>query len=105
MPMKTALAGTSSADIAVATSTRRCRAASCSRTYSSSEAGVKEFSKPFGVTTSTERSRNWAHSLAVISLTVVNTSASRAAIFSREWRATTPKRWAISSPLKYGMSS
>ena len=98
MPISTASFGTSVPHIADATEISRLRAAALFSFHSSSEEGVKLFSNPLGVTISTGRPWNWAHSRAVMSLTVVKTSAFLAEIFSSEWRATTPKRLAISSP-------
>ncbi len=62
-------------------------------------AGTKFFSKPLGVTTSGRRSSNCSHSLAVISLTVVNESAAWAAAFSSECLASMFSSRAIWSPL------
>ena len=70
--------------MAAATSIKVSLAALRFSMNNSSVAGVKLFSNPLGVTTSTSLPRNWAHSLAVISLTVVNASAFWAEIFSME---------------------
>ena len=51
---------------------------------SSSEEGVKLFSKPLGVTISTGLPMKCSHSFAVISLTVENTSAFFAETASNE---------------------
>ena len=98
MPTRIASLGISSPLMAVATSINLSLAAERLESYSSSVAGVKLFSKPFGVTSSTVLPKNWAHSLAVISLTVVNMSAFWAEIFSMECLATFPNWRAFSSP-------
>ena len=51
--------------------------------------GTNESSNPFGVTMSTGFPRKYLHSFPVISLTVVNTSASAAEVFSSDCLATT----------------
>jgi len=65
---------------------------SCPRARASSYAlpvGMNPFSKPFGVTTSGCRPRNWTHSLAVMSLTVVRPIDVQRGLSSR-WSAWPP---------------
>ncbi|CCZ45180.1 unknown [Bacteroides sp. CAG:545] len=103
--MRIASCATSHPDIAEATSRNLPLAALRFSSYSWSVAGVKLFSKPFGVTTSTCLPRKCSHSIAVISLTVVNTSAFSADFFSREWSAVTLNCLAFSSALYDCMES
>ena len=84
IPTSTASSATGAPLMAAATLVSASRAAVRLASYSSRVDGVKLGSKPLGVTMSTFLPQNCAHSRAVMSLTVVRTSALRAEFFSSE---------------------